>query len=107
MAKLIRRRQRALPLMFTELMMASWETIARRSLMMAQGRCSHSEYRRITIERAVATQESALAMTKSTASIPPTRTSFMPGIPSLRENFRLADPSFLTSVEEFGEEELG
>jgi hypothetical protein len=48
--------------MMAELMMASWETIARRSLMMVQGTCSLAEYQRMAIEKAAALQQSALAV---------------------------------------------
>jgi hypothetical protein len=48
--------------MMTELMMASWETIARRSLMMVQGTCSAAEYQRMTSENAAALQQLALAV---------------------------------------------
>ena len=50
------------PMMVGELMVASWETIARRSLMMLQGTCSIAEYRRMVTEKAAAMQLSALAM---------------------------------------------
>ena len=60
MAKLSSRRRRPLPLMVAELMMASWETIAR--LMMAKGTCSPAEYRRMAMEKAAAMQLSALAV---------------------------------------------
>jgi hypothetical protein len=43
-------------------MMASWDTIARRSLMMLQGTCSPAEYRRMATEKVAAMQLSALAM---------------------------------------------
>ena len=43
-------------------MMASWETIARRSLMIAQGTCSLAEYQRMAMEKAAALQQSALAV---------------------------------------------
>ncbi|HEV2097398.1 MAG TPA: hypothetical protein VGR45_00575 [Stellaceae bacterium] len=56
------RRSRALPLMMAELMMASWETIARRSLMIAQGTCSLAEYQKMAMEKAAALQQSALAV---------------------------------------------
>jgi hypothetical protein len=62
MKKLTPRRRRALPLMIAELMMASWETIARRSLMMAEGKCSPAEYYRMVAEKAAALQQSALAV---------------------------------------------
>ena len=48
--------------MMTELMVASWETIARRSLMMLQGTCSPAEYQRMTTEKVAAIQQSALAV---------------------------------------------
>ena len=62
MAKVIRRRRRALPLIMADLMMASWETIARRSLMIVQGTCSPAEYQRMAMEKALAMQQSALAV---------------------------------------------
>jgi hypothetical protein len=50
-----RKRRKALPpplpLLFAELALASWETIWRRSLMMAQGTCSGAEYRRMVAEK--------------------------------------------------------
>jgi hypothetical protein len=48
--------------MVAELIMASWETMARRSLMMVQGRCSPVEYQRMATEKAAALQLSALAV---------------------------------------------
>ncbi len=62
MTKHTPRRSRALPLMMAELMTASWETIARRSLMMVRGTCSPAEYRRMATEKTAALQQSALAM---------------------------------------------
>lgn len=62
MAKLSSRRRRPLPLMVAELMMASWETMARRSLMMLQGTCPPAEYQRMATEKAAAMQLSALAV---------------------------------------------
>jgi hypothetical protein len=62
MTKPNRRREFALPLMMAELMMASWETIARRSLMMVQGTCSPAEYRRMAMEKAAAFRQSARAV---------------------------------------------
>jgi hypothetical protein len=43
-------------------MMASWETIARRSLMMVKGMCSPAEYQRMVTEKAAVIQQSALAV---------------------------------------------
>ncbi len=40
--------------MVAELAWASWETIARRSLMMAQNTCSLAEYNRMVAEKAAA-----------------------------------------------------
>lgn len=45
------------PLMLAELAWASWETIARRSLMMAQNTCSLAEYNRMVSEKTAATLE--------------------------------------------------
>ena len=45
-----------------ELTMASWETIFRRSLMMAQGTCSPAEYQRMAAEKVTAVQHSMLAL---------------------------------------------
>ncbi len=57
-----KRRSRSLPMMMTELTLASWETVYRRSLMMAQGRCSAVEYQRMVMEKAAAMQASTLAV---------------------------------------------
>jgi hypothetical protein len=38
--------------MMAELMLSSWETAARRAAMIAQGRCSPAEYRRMVSEKA-------------------------------------------------------
>jgi hypothetical protein len=62
MKRLARRRARSLPPMMAELAMASWETIARRSAMMARGACTPTEYQRMVIEKVAALQQSALAM---------------------------------------------
>jgi hypothetical protein len=42
-----------------QLAVASWETIARRTLMMAQGACTAAEYRRMAAEKVAAVQISA------------------------------------------------
>lgn len=65
MATRKRRRPPApLPLLFAELAMASWETIARRMLMMANGTCSPAEYTRMIMEKAAAAQASGLALSR-------------------------------------------
>ena len=40
MKRLNHRRTRALPMMVTELVLASWETVARRTAMIARGACT-------------------------------------------------------------------
>jgi hypothetical protein len=57
-----RRRARPLPLMMAELAMASWETIARRTAMIARGTLSPAEYQRMFIEKAAALPQSAMAV---------------------------------------------
>jgi len=48
--------------MMTELMLSSWETIARRTGMIAQGRCSPAEYRRMVGEKAQSAYDTALVL---------------------------------------------
>ena len=62
MAKRSSRRGRPLVLIVAEMMAASWETMARRNLMMVQGACSPAEYRRMAAEKFAAMQQSALAV---------------------------------------------
>ncbi len=57
-----KRSSRRLPLMMAQMTLASWETICRRTLMMAQGTCSPAEYRRMVTEKAAAMQASSLAL---------------------------------------------
>jgi hypothetical protein len=49
-------------MMMAQLAVASWETITRRTLMMAQGACSAAEYRRMAAEKVAAVQISAAAL---------------------------------------------
>ena len=49
-------------MMMAQLTMASWETIYRRSVMMARGNCSAAEYRRMVSEKAAAMQASTMAL---------------------------------------------
>ena len=51
-------------MMMAQLTVASWETIMRRTLMMAQGTCSVAEYQRMAIEKVTAVQMSMTALTK-------------------------------------------
>jgi hypothetical protein len=59
-----------LPLLWTELVWASWETIARRSLMMMSGTCSPAEYHRMGAEKlkAVTKATTVLASRRGGAS---------------------------------------
>ena len=52
----------ALPMMMAQLSIASWETILRRTLMMAQGTCTAAEYQRMATEKAAAVQISTAAL---------------------------------------------
>jgi len=56
------------PLMMAELAWASWETIARRTLMMAQSSCSAAEYRRMVHEKAAAAVETGRLLSPKSAS---------------------------------------
>jgi hypothetical protein len=60
--RLARRRRLALPVMMAELVMASWETVARRTALIARGACTPAEYQRMIVEKAAALQRSAMAM---------------------------------------------
>jgi hypothetical protein len=48
--------------MMADLVMASWETIARRTAMIARGTCTPAEYQRMVREKAAALQQSAIAV---------------------------------------------
>ena len=61
MRKRTRNSPYAFPMAMTLLAMASWETIWRRSFLMAQGTCTLAEYRRMAEEKAVALQMSTAA----------------------------------------------
>jgi hypothetical protein len=52
----------SLPIMIGDMTLSSLETIARRTWMMAQGRCSAAEYRRMVLEKARAAHCSASAL---------------------------------------------
>ena len=45
-----------------KLAMASWETIARRTAMIARGTVTTAEYQRMVMEKAAALQQSAIAI---------------------------------------------
>ena len=59
--------------MMAELTMASWETIARRSWMMAEGRCSAAEYHKMVSEKLRAAQRTGLALAFGGARASPGR----------------------------------
>ena len=61
----------SLSLMIGEMALSSMETIGRRTGLIAQGRCSPSEYRRMVQEKAAAAQESALALACSGGKLEP------------------------------------
>lgn len=48
-----------------ELSLASWETIARRTMMMVCGTCSPAEYRRMVQEKSDAIRRTALVLSRS------------------------------------------
>jgi len=62
MTKRSHRPDHTLPLMMGGLMAASWETIYRRSLLMAQGACSAAEYQLMVAEKLGAMEKSAFAL---------------------------------------------
>jgi hypothetical protein len=47
-------------MMMTNLALRSWETIGRRTMMMAQNKCSPAEYQRMVAEKAAAAKESGM-----------------------------------------------
>ena len=52
----------ALPMMFTELAMASWETVWHRTALMATGACSAAEYKQMVQEKMLAMQLAGVAL---------------------------------------------
>jgi hypothetical protein len=56
------RRRPPLTILLAEMTLASWETIARRSLMIAAGTCSAAEYQRMVMEKGMAMQRSGFAL---------------------------------------------
>jgi hypothetical protein len=57
-----KRRPAFLPIMIAELMRSSWETVARRTWIMAQGSYSAAEYRHILNEKVLAAYSSGLML---------------------------------------------
>jgi hypothetical protein len=60
-----RRKSVPLPFLLTDLTLASWETITRRTLMAAQNQCSPWEYQRMIQEKAEAAAESGWRLFQS------------------------------------------
>jgi hypothetical protein len=56
--------------MMTDLALTSWETIARRSLLMAQNRCSPLEYHRMFSEKAMAAMEMGFRLASTGGNAP-------------------------------------
>ncbi len=52
----------ALPIMWTELAMASWETVWHRTALMASGACTPAEYERMFAEKMRAAYLSGMAL---------------------------------------------
>jgi hypothetical protein len=52
----------ALPIMWTELAIASWETVWHRTALMVTGECSSAEYERMIAEKMKAVFQSGMAM---------------------------------------------
>ena len=55
-------RSLALPQLYSELAIASWETIVHRTMMMMNGTCSINEYQRMVMEKSEAMQHSTIAL---------------------------------------------
>jgi hypothetical protein len=66
-----RRRSTSLPIMVTDLMLASWETVARRALLIAENKCSPAEYSRMFREKAEAAAATGLALISSGGNATP------------------------------------
>ena len=60
-----KRRKSSLPLVMAELILASWETMMRRTLLMVQNQCSPAEYRRMVREKVAAVTESGSRLASS------------------------------------------
>jgi len=52
----------AFPIMWSELAMASWETVWHRTALMASGECSMAEYQRMMGEKMQALQQASVAL---------------------------------------------
>ena len=60
-----KRTKPAVPMaMMTELGVTSWETILRRTAMIARGTCAPAEYQRMVVEKIAAAQKSAAVLAR-------------------------------------------
>lgn len=57
------------PFAMTNLMLASWETVAHRMLLISQNKCSQAEYLRMASEKAQAATASGLTLMSGQASM--------------------------------------
>lgn len=62
MKKRNRRSTLPAPMLLAELTLASWETVMRRTALIATGACSPAEYRRMVSEKIAASRSSGLAL---------------------------------------------
>jgi hypothetical protein len=60
-----KRKAVSLPLLMSNLTLASWETISRRMLLISQNKCSQAEYQRMVHEKAEAAMASGLKLVSS------------------------------------------
>ena len=65
MMKARRRRRTSLPTMMADLILASWETVTRRALLIAENKCSPAEYTRMFNEKAEAAAATGLTLVSS------------------------------------------
>ena len=81
MKKTRRRKAVRLPAIMTEMMFASFETIARRSCMLAQGKCSPTEFARMVLEK----QQASFCQGPHSWAAPPRRRYWLPSTVARRQ----------------------
>src|SRR5512134_1549068 len=59
----------SLSLLLAETFWSSVQTISRRTCLMADGRCTATEYRRMVLEKSAAAQDSALALARRRGAV--------------------------------------
>jgi hypothetical protein len=55
----------SLPLVMTNLTLASWETVTRRMLLISKNKCSPAEYQRMVSEKAAAAMSTGITLMSS------------------------------------------